>query len=283
MDGYTVGEVARLAHVSVRTLHHYDGIGLLTPSTRSAGGYRLYSESDLHRLRQVLFYRELEFGLEEIAEILADASAGTDDHLRRQHRLLRERRTRDQALLAAIEKEMEARKMGISLTPEEQFEIFGTDKLEEHTEEARQRWGDTDAWQQSQRRTAAYTKDDWIAIKAESDASIDGFASALRAGEPATGTVAMDLAEAHRQHISRWFYDCDYEMHRGLADIYTVRRQVHRGLRRDRARTRAVRPRCDVRQRRPRAGQGSGPGWLTSRIPLPNRNNFTRVVKEKPT
>jgi len=221
VDGYTVGEVARLAHVSVRTLHHYDGIGLLTPSARSAGGYRLYSESDLLRLRQVLFYRELEFGLDEIAEILADPSAGTDDHLRRQHRLLCNRHARDQALLAAIEREMEARKMGISLTPEEQFEIFGTDRLEEYTEEARQRWGDTDAWQQSQRRTAAYTKDDWIAIKAEADASINGFTSALRAGEPATGTVAMDLAEAHRQHISRWFYDCDYQMHRGLADIYT--------------------------------------------------------------
>jgi DNA-binding transcriptional MerR regulator len=222
VNGYTVGAVARLAHVSVRTLHHYDGIGLLTPSARSQAGYRLYSEPDLHRLRQILFYRALEFGLEEIAAILADASAGTDDHLRRQHRLLRQRRARDQALLAAIEREMEARKMGMSLTPEEQFEIFGTGKLAEYTEEARQRWGDTDAWQQSQRRTAAYTRDDWIAIKAESDASINGFADALRAGEPATGTVAMDLAEAHRRHISRWFYDCDYAAHRGLADIYTA-------------------------------------------------------------
>lgn len=111
--------------------------------------------------------------------------------------------------------------MGIALTPEEQFEIFGTDKLEEYTEEARQRWGHTEACQQSQRRTAAYTKDDWIAIKQEADASINGFASALRAGEPASGPVAMDLAEAHRQHISRWFYDCGYEQHRALAGIYT--------------------------------------------------------------
>jgi hypothetical protein len=115
---------------------------------------------------------------------------------------------------------MEARAMGISLTPEEQFEIFGTDNLGEVNEEARQRWGETAAWQESQRRSAAYTKDDWIAIKAEADASINGFAEAIRSGEPATGQVAMDLAEAHRQHISRWFYDCDYEMHCGLADIY---------------------------------------------------------------
>ena len=220
MTEYLVGDLARLSHVSVRTLHHYDGIGLLTPSARSAAGYRLYSDADLRRLRQILFYRELGFALEEIADILADPAAGTDDHLRRQHRLLRERRARDATLLGAIEREMEARKMGIALTPEEQFEIFGTDKLAEYTEEAKQRWGDTDAWKQSERRAAAYTKEDWIAIKGEADANITGFAEAMRAGEPPTGTAAMDLAEAHRQHLSRWFYDCDYQMHRGLAELY---------------------------------------------------------------
>ncbi len=221
MDGYTVGELARMSHVSVRTLHHYDSIGLLTPGGRTAAGYRLYSDGDLRRLRQILFYRELEFGLGEIAGMLAAPDAGTDDHLRRQHRLLRQRRARAGALLAALDKEMEARKMGISLTPEEQFEIFGTDKLGEYTAEAEQRWGGTDAWRESARKTAAYTKDDWIAIKAGADRSIAGFTAAMRAGEPPAGTVAMDLAEAHRQHICRWFYDCGYPQHRGLAELYT--------------------------------------------------------------
>lgn len=220
MSTYSVGEVERLARVSVRTLHHYDAIGLLRPSARTEAGYRLYSEADLHRLRQVRFYRELDFRLEEIAEILADAEVAAEDHLRRQHRLLRERLTKDQALLGAVEKEMEARKMGISLTPEEQFEIFGTDQADAHAEEAERRWGHTDAWKQSQRRAAAYTKADWVAIKAEADANSAAFAEALRAGEPATGTVAMDLAEAHRQHISRWFYDCGHEQHRRLAELY---------------------------------------------------------------
>lgn len=128
MDEFTVGDVARLSGVSVRTLHHYDLIGLLTPGARSASGYRLYSDADLGRLRQVLFYRELEFGLDEIAQILADPDARTDHHLRRQHRLLRERQARTRVLLGAIENEMEARQMGISLTPEEQLEIFGNDK-----------------------------------------------------------------------------------------------------------------------------------------------------------
>ena len=220
MEDYTVGEVARLSRVSVRTLHHYDEIGLLVPSGRSPGGYRLYSARDLRRLQQILLYRELEFGLDEIAGMLADPGTDTDDHLRRQHRLMRARRDRVIALLGAIEKEMEARKMGMALTPEEQFELFGTDNMDEVTAEAEERWGDTDAWRESRRRSAAYTKEDWVTIKAEADADIAGFADAIRAGEPPTGTTAMDLAEEHRQHLGRWFYDCGYGMHRGLAELY---------------------------------------------------------------
>lgn len=219
MDEHTVGEVARLSGVSVRTLHHYDAIGLLVPGARTPAGYRLYSGGDLERLRQILFYRELDFGLDEITAILADPD-GHDDHLRRQHRLLRERRDRTRTLLEAIEREMEARRMGISLTPEEQFEIFGTTTLAAQTAEAEQRWGESDAWKQSRRRTATYTKDDWVAIKAEADASIAGFAAALRAGEAADGAVATALAEAHREHLTRWFYACDHRQHRALAALY---------------------------------------------------------------
>jgi hypothetical protein len=133
---------------------------------------------------------------------------------------MRARRDRVTALLGAIEREMEARKMGMSLTPEEQFEIFGTDRMDEYAAEAEEKWGDTDAWRESRRRTAAYSKQDWITIKAEADANIAGFAEAIRAGEPASGAAAMDLAEAHRQHLIRWFYDCGYGMHRGLAELY---------------------------------------------------------------
>ncbi len=217
---YTVGEVARRSGASVRALHHYDEIGLLHPSKRGENGYRLYTADDLPQLRQIRFYRELDFGLEEIAEILADPHTAAEDHLRRQHQLLRARRTRDARLLAAIEHEMEVRKMGMSLTPEEQFEVFGTDKLPEYADEAERRWGDTDAFGESRWRTAAYTKEDWTAIRREADENIAAFAAALAAGEPATGSVAMDLAAAHRRHISRWFYDCRPAMHRGLAELY---------------------------------------------------------------
>jgi MerR family transcriptional regulator, thiopeptide resistance regulator len=222
MDGYTVGAVAERSGVSVRTLHHYDAIGLLTPSARSAAGYRLYSEADLGRLRHVLFYRELGFGLDQIAEILADPDARTDDHLRRQHRLLRQRQARTGALLAAIEHEIEARRLGIALTPAEQLEIFGTATFAEHAEEAHERWEDAEASKASWRRTAAYSKQDWVAIKAEADETIRRFADALRAGEPATGAAAMDLAEEHRAHLSRWFFPCDHGRHRQVAAGYVA-------------------------------------------------------------
>jgi len=222
MTEHKVGDVARLVNVSVRTLHHYDEIGLLVPSGRTDAGYRLYSSADLLRLRHILFYRELGFALEQIAEILADPAAGADQHLRRQHRLLRERRARTELLLNAIEHEMEAQQMAISLTPEEQLEVFGSDKLAEYNDEAEQRWGQSQAFQEAQRRTAGYTKDDWVAIKREADENRAAFATALAAGELPTGTVATDLAEAHRQHTSRWFYECSSAHHRDLADLYVT-------------------------------------------------------------
>jgi DNA-binding transcriptional MerR regulator len=220
-DHLTVGQLAELAGVTVRTLHHYDEIGLLSPSGRTAAGYRAYDAADAERLRQVLTYRRLGFGLREVAELVSDPAADAIAHLRRQRELLVAQKEQAAALIAAIDKELEARAMGINLTPQEQLEVFGTDKAGgEWAEEARERWGDTDAYQASQRRTAGYTKADWTRITAEADAVRDGLAGALRAGLPAAGAQATDLAERHRQHISQYFYECGYPMHRGLADMY---------------------------------------------------------------
>jgi DNA-binding transcriptional MerR regulator len=217
---WTVGELARLAGVTVRALHHYDRIGLLQPGARTAAGYRSYDVHDLDRLHQVLVYRGLGFPLEEVATLLDDPDADPAEHLRRQHRLLRDRLEATSAMVAAVEKEMEARQMGISLTPEERFEVFGDWLPEEHAAEAEQRWGETGAWAQSRRRTAAMSKADWLQVKAETDAIEGRFAAALADGVPADAPGPMDLAEEHRQHITRWFYDCPPELHAGLGRMY---------------------------------------------------------------
>jgi MerR family transcriptional regulator, thiopeptide resistance regulator len=89
-----------------------------------------------------------------------------------------------------------------------------------HADEARERWGDTEAYKESARRTKQYKADDWAKIKAEGEAVEAGMAELLRAGRPADGAEAMDLAEQARLHIHRWFYPCSYKMHVGLADMY---------------------------------------------------------------
>jgi DNA-binding transcriptional MerR regulator len=217
---YSIGQVARSARVTIRTLHHYDEIGLVRPSRRTESGYRLYADADLDRLQRALCYRELGFGLEEIMAILDDPSVDPVDHLRGQHRVLTDRIEELQRMVAAIEKTMEARRMGINLTPDELFEVFGDVEMASYQEEAERRWGETDAYKESQRRTVTYTKADWLRIKAEADEVQQEFAAAYTGGQPAGGATAMDLAERHRQHIERWFYPCGYVMHRNLGNMY---------------------------------------------------------------
>ncbi|PIM65711.1 MerR family transcriptional regulator, partial [Streptomyces sp. JV178] len=133
---HTVGQVSGFAGITVRTLHHYDEIGLLVPSERTHAGHRRYSDADLDRLQQILFYRELGFPLDEVAALPDDPETDPRAHLRRQHELLTARIEKLQKMAAAVEHAMEARKMGINLTPEERFEVFGDKDPEQHAKEA---------------------------------------------------------------------------------------------------------------------------------------------------
>ena len=216
----TVGEVARLAGVTVRTLHHYDEIGLLSPGDRSDAGYRRYDEADLDRLQRILFYRELGFGLDDIRTVITAGGVDASAHLRRQHAMLRDRIRRLERMAAAVEKAMEARTMGINLTPEERFEVFGDFDPDQHAAEVEERWGDTDAYRESQRRASGYTKEDWKRINAEGQAALQQVVDAMRAGKPADSAEAMAGAEAHRQQITSAFYECTYAIHVGLAEMY---------------------------------------------------------------
>ncbi|MDI3330293.1 MAG: MerR family transcriptional regulator [Micrococcus sp.] len=252
----TVGETASATGVTVRTLHHYDRIGLVTPAARSAAGYRLYSRADVDRLQQVVAYRRLGLGLEDIAAALAEEEApggsganGSADPggrrrapdggapggarapgwrrersrrraLERQRELVEEKITELTRLLAALDTALEK---DIDLTEDELRELFGDHYAEnaaEYQEEAQQRWGETDAWAESRRRTKRYTKADWERITAEAEEANRLIIAALDAGLPAGSEQAMDAAEAARAHIDRWFYPLDGRFHRSLADMY---------------------------------------------------------------
>lgn len=225
MTTWTVGQVAELFGVTVRTLHHYDEIGLLVPSERSRAGYRLYTDRDLERLQQVVVYRRLELPLDEIAALL-DSGDSAVEHLRRQREAVMTRLDEltgivvaiDRALERALEREMTNQ----PATPEDLKELFGDGFEDEYQQEAQERWGETDAWKQSAARTRGYTKADWEQVKAEADAVNAAFVAAQSAGEPPTSEAAMDAAEQHRRHIHDRFYDIDHAFHRGLADMYVA-------------------------------------------------------------
>jgi DNA-binding transcriptional MerR regulator len=217
---YQVKDVARITGVSVRTLHHYDAIGLLVPSGRTSAGYRLCTEADLLRLQQVLIGRELGLCLEDIRKSLDDPRFDRKTTLLAQRERLRDRATQTEAMIHAIERALAALDGGRSKGEIHMADLFTGFNPAQYEEEAQQRWGTTDAFGESQKRTARYTADDWKALQSEQAAIYDAANAALNAGTPASSTEAMDIAERHRLSIDRWFYPCSHEMHRGLASMY---------------------------------------------------------------
>lgn len=228
MRTYSIGEVARLAKVSVRTLHHYDEMGLLPSFSRSEAGYRRYSPDDLARLQQVLFYRELGLPLREIARLLDDPSVGTGEALARQRDEILRRADRLLNMAALIDRTLQAQEEGLTMTDEELFEVFGDFDPRDHEHEARTRWGQTEAYKESARRTARYGKAEWQAIKDESDRINQGLAALLAEGAPPDDPRAVALAEDHRAMITRWFYPCAPEVHVALAEMYVADERFRR-------------------------------------------------------
>lgn len=216
----TVSEVSRLAGVSVRALHHYDEIGLLVPSGRTDAGYRLYGRDDLDRLQEILLFRELEIPLEDIGVLLAGGAFDRRAALELQHELLMQKAVRTEALITSVERAINAERTGVRMTKEETFEVFGDFDPAEYENEVKERWGESDAYKESARRTARYTKADWERFKAESQQIGTDTAALMDAGVPSDDPRAMDLAEQARLQIDTWFYPCSHEMHVGLAEMY---------------------------------------------------------------
>lgn len=218
----TVGEVAKLAHVSVRTLHYYDKVGLLSPSARSEAGYRLYTSDDLDRLQQILFYKELGFSLEDIGDLMADPGFDRRKALNAQRRLIAKRARQLEAMLALIDKTIMSEEKGTRMTKEEMFEVFGDFDPTQYEDEVKERWGDTEAYKESARRTKSYTKQDWQRIKNEGETQLEKMVELFDQGVEPSDARAMDIAEEARLSIDRNFYPCSHNMHVCLGESYVA-------------------------------------------------------------
>jgi DNA-binding transcriptional MerR regulator len=217
---YRVRELAQISGVSIRTLHHYDEIGLLTPNARSQAGYRLYSEDDLIRLQQILIGRELGLSLEAIRRSLDDPRFDRRKTLIEQRGLLKKRVLQTEAMIKAVDAALailDGKDTGGTM---DMKKLFGGFDPAEYAEEARQRWGHTDAYKESAKRTARYKVEDWEAIKAEQAGIYGDLNTALKAGKKPEDADVMDIAERHRLSIDRWFYPCSRQFHCGLASLY---------------------------------------------------------------
>jgi len=218
----TVGEVAKLAHVSVRTLHHYDSIGLLVPSERSESGYRLYGEADLEKLQQVLFFRELGFGLDQITRIIRDPTFDRREALEMQRRMLADKTAQLQHMIEAVDAAIDSMERGVTMDEKDRFEVFGEFDPAEYEAEARERWGETDAYKESAHRTARYTKDDWKRIMAQQKAVTDGYVQRMEVGDAPDSPAVFEVVERHLASITDNFYTLPGEMFGDLADMWVT-------------------------------------------------------------
>lgn len=219
----TVKELAALAGVSVRTLHHYDAIGLLRPARVGENGYRYYEEPQLLRLQQILFFRELDFPLEAIARMLDSGAFAQSDALEDHRRLLQQRIQRLATLVGTIDKTIAHLKGGAPMAQEEFFEGFDTAQQARYEQEIRERYGACEGFEarlaESKRRVAALTKADHARIRAELEARERALATALAEGLSPDCPEVQALVRAHYEWMAS-FYTPSPTMFAGLGQMY---------------------------------------------------------------
>jgi DNA-binding transcriptional MerR regulator len=220
-----VGELAQASGVSVRTLHYYEEIGLLVPRQRTGAGYRLYGETEVLRLQQILVRRVLGMPLHEIARALDDPGFDLCRALLEQRAELVARAEDTKKMIAAIDQALQEQGIMNQDTTRTIAKLFDGFDPADHEDEVRERWGGTEAYRVSAQRTSQYTEQDWETYKQESASIYRDAAALLAAGESPESPASMDVAERHRLSIDRWFYPCSHEMHAGLADGYEADRR----------------------------------------------------------
>lgn len=215
---YSIKQLASLAEVSVRTLHHYDQIGILKPA-RKKNKYRSYGESELLRLQQILFFRELEFPLKDIKKIIDSPAFDMSKALRDHRKMIEIKKKRLSGLIRTIDKTLNKLDNKKLMTDEELYSNFSKEEAKQYAEEARQRWGNTDAYKQSMERARKLSKEDFERIGKEAEELLKEIVANMPEG--AKSDKVQSLISKHYEAL-RTFYDPNPHVYRGLAEMYVA-------------------------------------------------------------
>ncbi len=214
---YTINQLANIANISVRTLHHYDEIGLLRSGRNTKNQYRVYEEEDLLKLQQVLFFRELDFKLEEIKVILESPKFDIEIALKDHKEMVLLKRKRLDSLIMTIDKTINKITKKKYMKDEELYDSFTTEEMEILATEAKERWGHTSQYKESEQKMRNMTKEQMDAIKKEGDEILKK--GALLIDKDVHDQEVQDLIQEHYNHLSN-FYTPNPEMYKGLAEMY---------------------------------------------------------------
>lgn len=218
---YSVKQVSQQSGVTIRTLHHYDRIGLLTPSRKSGNRYRVYNAEDLCRLQQIMLFRELGFTLAEIGSMVKSPRFNRREVLADQLLLTYEKRKRLNRIITLIQAELVTKKGGDTMTDDKKFSALKDPIYLKHREETKNRWGDTEAYRQSLSRVGKMSKQDLERVKKEGGEITLAIAAAMKKGLAATDPAVQQEAGRFYRHLGA-FYDPTPEMFAGLGEMYVT-------------------------------------------------------------
>lgn len=215
-----INEIAKLADVSVRTLHYYDEIGLLKPSAvDEQNGYRFYDENSLERLQAILFYRELDFPLKDISKLLSSPNYDKNKALTEQKHLLTLKKERLERLISALDSLMKGENtMNFEAFDNSEFEAA----REKYAAEAKEKWGNTDAYKEHSAKTSAYSKEKWAEVNSGMEAIMKEFAECKKCGTSPEDAAAQSLVKKWQDFITENHYTCTKEILSGLGEMYSA-------------------------------------------------------------
>lgn len=227
----SVKEFAALCGVSARTLRYYDGIGLLKPAAVDKySGYRFYDGDSLVRMQEILFYRELDFSLKSISDILSSPDHDRRKAMEEQKRLLTLKKQRLERLIEALDEAQTPEQGGIIMN----FEAFDNSgyeaALREYAAEAREKWGGSEAYAEYEKKSENYSAEKQGEIISAMDGIIAEFADFLKSGEAPDSEAALGLVKRWRDFITENYYKCTDDILSGLGKMYAADERFRKNI-----------------------------------------------------